>query len=389
MTVIASYQRTPFGRLMGGLSSLSGMQLGGHAIAAALSEAQIDPTDVDLVVGGHVLQAGQGQNPIRQSAIAAGIGLDVPQLTLNAVCLSGAEAVSHGTRLIRSGEARIVVCVGQESMSKAPHVVKNSRSGTKYGSLEVIDSLEFDGLTDAFSTESMGLGTEKVNAELGISREEQDAVAVESHRRAASNDDFLANEITPVEVVLGRETVHMSQDEGVRPETSIESVSRLKPAFDSAGTITAANASPISDGAAAIVLLSPEEATKRGISGLATVEAHALVAGPTTALHSQPSRAISQALRSVNVEPDALAAVEINEAFASVVIQSARDLGLSLDVVNRKGGAIAFGHPIGASGTRIVGTLARQLAEFGPDTWGAAGICGGGGQGSGLVLRSR
>lgn len=388
MAILVSYQRTPFGRLLGGLSSLSAMDLGTHAITAALRQAQVDPQEVDFVVGGQVLQAGQGQNPTRQSAIRAGISLTAPQVTLNAVCLSGAEAISYGARLIAQGEASIVVCVGQESMSQAPHVMKNSRSGKKYGALEVIDSLEIDGLTDPFTHESMGAGTERVNAELGISRLEQDTLAVASHTRATKHQSFLAGEIAPIETVSWLGSVLVERDEGVRAEISLKTIGALRPAFDTAGTITAANASPISDGAASVVLMSQDLAEKRGIRGLATIESHALTAGPTTALHSQPSQAITQALDSKKLRADSLAALEINEAFASVVIQSAKDLGVSLDIVNRHGGAIAFGHPIGASGTRIVGTLARHLSELGSGSYGAAGICGGGGQGSALILRA-
>jgi len=388
MPVIASYKRTAFGRLLGGLSSLSAMQLGSQSIRAALESAGIAPSDVDWVVGGQVLQAGQGQNPIRQSGVGAGIGLHVPQITLNGVCVSGMEAVSQGMRLIALGEASVVVCVGQESMSTAPHVLKHSRIGRKYGAMEILDSLEIDGLTDALSNQSMGYQTDLGNAELGISRLEQDSVAVQSHLRAFKNHIFIALEITPITIVSPGGEVTIKTDEGVRERASIESVSALRPAFDSQGSITAANASPISDGAAALVLLSDAEAMRRGVKGIASVESYAVTAGPTTALHSQPSQAILKALQPLGLLADSMAAIEINEAFASVAIQSARDLGVSLDVVNPMGGAIALGHPIGASGARIVGSLALQLARLGPDKYGAAGICGGGGQGAAVILKS-
>lgn len=388
MSVIVSYQRTPYGRLLGGLSSLSATELGAIALKAALEQADIAPGDVSRVVAGHVLQAGAGQNPARQTAVQAGIPLNVPALTVNAVCLSGMEAVISGHRLIASGHADIVACVGQESMSKAPHIIPNSRVGTKYGSLEVLDTMELDGLTDAFGHCSMGVSTEQGNSERSIDRRSQDEWAARSHQRAAASADFVAGEITPVSYSVRGKDVVVSQDEGIRADTTVETLSALRPAFEKDGTITAGNASPISDGAAAIILMSEAEAHRRGLTGLARIVGDAFVAGPDTQLHSQPSRAIEHALAQAGRDITECRAIEINEAFASVALQSMADLRVDAEIVNVHGGAIALGHPIGSSGARIVGTLARQLAAQGSGSLGAAGICGGGGQGMAVVLEA-
>ena len=388
MSVIAAYKRTPFGRLLGSLSSVSASELGAIAVQAALADLQLDPQDIDLTVVGHVLQAGGGQNPGRQTAVASGIPLNVPALTLNAVCLSGMEAIAYGHRIIHSGEASIVVCVGQESMSNAPHVVKHSRTGTKYGAMEVVDSLELDGLTDAFGKCSMGVSTEEGNDERGWGREEQDNWAALSHQRASANNDFHSGEIAPVAIENRRGVVLVDSDEGIRGDSTPETMAKLRPAFAPTGTITAGNASPISDGAACVILMSEEVANSRGITGLARIISHAFVAGPDTQLHSQPSSAIAAALAKVDKSVEECGAFEINEAFASVVLQSISDLGIEHTIVNRRGGAIALGHPIGTSGTRIVGTLAREISSIGAGTIGGAGICGGGGQGSSLILEA-
>ena len=388
MTVIASYRRTPFGKLLGGLAGLSAPHLGAEAVTASLQAAGVDPGEVDFVVAGNVLQAGLGQNPARQTAVAAGIPLSTPAITVNSVCLSGVDAIAHAVRLISGGEAQIVVCVGQESMTRSPHLVLDSRAGTKYGAMEVIDSMEHDGLTDAFASCSMGLATDQGNAERAIDRAEQDQWAARSHQRAAEGKDFLAGEITPVTTRHGRSEVQIEHDEGVRPDTTAETLGGLTPAFQQNGTITAGNASQISDGAAAVVVMSDDEYARRSTPGIARIISHATVAGPDTALHSQPSHAISRALGRAGLELDALQRVEINEAFASVVVQSIRDLGIDPELVNVHGGAIALGHPIGTSGTRIVGTLARQLHSLGSTTVGAGGICGGGGQGAAMVLQA-
>ena len=388
MTLIASYRRTPFGKLLGGLAGLSAPHLGAEAVTASLQAAGVDPGEVDFVVAGNVLQAGLGQNPARQTAVAAGIPLSTPAITVNSVCLSGVDAIAHAVRLISGGEAQIVVCVGQESMTRSPHLVLGSRAGTKYGAMEVIDSMEHDGLTDAFASCSMGLATDQGNAERAIDRAEQDQWAARSHQRAAAGKDFLAGEITPVTTRHARSEVQIEHDEGVRPDTTAETLGGLRPAFQPNGTITAGNASQISDGAAAVVVMSDDEYARRSTPGIARIISHATVAGPDTALHSQPSHAISRALGRASLELDALQRVEINEAFASVVVQSIRDLGIDPDLVNVHGGAIALGHPIGTSGTRIVGTLARQLQSLGSTTVGAGGICGGGGQGAAMVLQA-
>ncbi|WP_024357279.1 acetyl-CoA C-acyltransferase [Leucobacter chironomi] len=384
--LIAGYARTPFTRFTGQLASQPATELGAHAVRAALSRAGIAADQVDAVVAGQVLQAGAGQNPARQTAVAAGIPMGVPAITLNAVCLSGTEAVSQAARLIAAGEADVVVAVGQESMSLAPHVIP-LRSGTKYGAAQLVDTADHDGLTDAFDQVAMGALTEDGNTPLGLTREEQDAFAAESHRRAAASTELFAAEIEPFTVVSRRGETVVSADDGIRADTTAETLAGLRPAFAKQGTITAGNASQITDGAAALVLVSEAAASRLGVAAVARVEATAFVAGPDTHLHSQPARAISAALAKLDgVAVGDLSVVEINEAFAAVGVQSTRELGVDPAIVNRHGGAIALGHPIGASGARIVGTLARQLAELGSGSLGAVGICGGGGQGSAVVL---
>ncbi|MEV7132161.1 acetyl-CoA C-acyltransferase [Arthrobacter sp. NPDC093128] len=385
--LIAGYARTPFSRFNGRFASIPATALGAHAITAALRRAGVAATDVQYVIAGHVLQAGTGQNPARQSAVGAGIPLTVPALTLNAVCLSGMEAVVAAERMISGGEADIVVAVGQESMSLAPHVFK-ARAGQKYGALEAMDTLELDGLTDAFERRSMGISTEDGNTDYGLDRTSQDAWAAASHQRASAHAAFLAEEIEPYTLVSRHGNTVVSDDDGIRTGMTAESLAGLRAAFDKEGTITAGNSSQITDGAAALVLVGESAANRLGLSPLARVESHALVAGPDVRLHDQPANAILAALKSIGAGTQDLAAVEINEAFAAVSVQSVRTLGVNSDIVNTRGGAIALGHPIGASGARLLGTLARQLVELGPGRLGAAGICGGGGQGSAVVLRS-
>lgn len=387
--LIVGYARTPFTKFTGQLAGEPATKLGAHAVKAALERAGVAPEDVDVVFGGQVLQAGAGQNPARQTAVGAGIPLTTPAMTINAVCLSGTEAVTQAVRYIRGGEAEIAVAVGQESMSLAPHVIP-LRAGVKYGPAQLIDTVDFDGLTDAYEHCSMGLSTENSIAKLGITREEQDEISARSHQLAASSQMFLSGEIAPYTVSSRRGDVVVDADDGVRGDSTAESLGKLRPAFRADGSITAGNASQITDGAAAVVLVSESAAARLGLTAIARVEAHAFVAGPDVSLHSQPSRAIETALARVEGGATArdLRAVEINEAFAAVTIQSTRDLGIDPEIVNRHGGAIALGHPIGASGARIVGTLARQLAELGPGSLGAVGICGGGGQGSAVILRA-
>ncbi|MBV1777615.1 acetyl-CoA C-acyltransferase [Paeniglutamicibacter sp. ABSL32-1] len=385
--LIAGYARTPFARFNGALAAIPGTALGSHAAAAALERAGIDPSEVQRVFAGQVLQGGAGQNPARQSAVGAGIGYSVPAMTLNAVCLSGTEAVVAAARMIDAGEADVVVAIGQESMSLAPHA-QRARAGTKYGALEVLDTMEHDGLTDAFEQRSMGASTEDGNSKHGISREAQDEFSARSHQRAAAAADFHAAEIAPFTISSRRGDVVISADDGIRADTTAESLSKLRPSFSKDGTITAGSASQITDGAAAIVLVSKAAAERLGITPIAEVVSHALVAGPDVLLHEQPANAILAALEGTGISAADLKAVEINEAFAAVGVQSVAKLGIDGNIVNTKGGAISLGHPIGASGTRIVGTLARQLAELGAGSVGATGICGGGGQGSAVILRA-
>ena len=386
-TLIVGYARTPFVKFNGAFKDVPATVLGAHALGAALSAAGIAPEAVQYVVGGHVLQAGAGQNPARQSGVGAGIPLSVPAVTVNAVCLSGMEAIVAGHRMIAAGEADVVVAVGQESMSLAPHALVGSRQGTKYGPATLLDTLEFDGLTDAFERRSMGLSTDEVNESLSLSREEQDAFAATSHSRLADSLAFVADEIAPY-TVAGRTPVTVSADDGLRAETTPETLSGLRSAFREGGTITAGNSSPITDGAAAVILVSSDYAAANGLTALARIVSHALVSGPDVSLHSQPANAIEAALSRTPHSAADLTAVEINEAFAAVAVVSTRQLGVDPAVVNAHGGAIALGHPIGASGARIVGHLARRLAAEGPGAIGAAGICGGGGQGSAIILEA-
>ncbi len=359
------------------------------AIKAALERSGLPADRVEYVIMGQVLQAGEGQIPARQAAVAAGIPMTVPALTINKVCLSGLDAIALAAQLIRAGEFDVVVAGGMESMSGAPHLLPGSRRGFKYGATELVDSMAYDGLTDAFDHVSMGESTERHNARLGITRQEQDEFSARSHQLAARaiKDGLLVTEIAPVTIPQRRgEPLVVDTDEGVRPETTVESLAALKPAFAADGTITAGSASQISDGACAVVLTSAEVAAAAGATVLAEVGAHGVVAGPDNSLHSQPSRAIEQALRKAGLTVSDLDLVEINEAFAAVVIQSIRDLDISQDKVNVNGGAIAIGHPIGASGARIALHLVQELRRRGGGL-GAAALCGGGGQGDALLLR--
>jgi acetyl-CoA C-acetyltransferase len=387
--VIVGGARTPIGRLLGALSGFSGAQLGGLAIKAALERAGVPGSQVEYVIMGQVLQAGEGQIPARQAAVAAGIPMSVPALSINKVCLSGLDAIALAAQLIRLGEFDVVVAGGMESMSRAPHLLPGSRTGVKYGDTTLVDSMALDGLTDAFDQVSMGESTERHNARLGISRAEQDAFAARSHQLAARaiKDGVLAEEIAPVAIPQRRgEPVLVDTDEGVRADTTVETLANLKPAFAAGGTITAGSSSQISDGACAVVLMSAEAAGEAGATVLAEVGAHGAVAGPDNSLHSQPSRAIQRALARAGLTAADLRLVEINEAFAAVALQSIRDLGVSPDIVNVNGGAIAIGHPLGASGARIALHLIYELRRRGGGL-GAAALCGGGGQGDALLFR--
>jgi acetyl-CoA C-acetyltransferase len=387
--VIVGGARTPIGRLLGSLSGFTGAQLGGLAIKAALERAGVPGDRVEYVIMGQVLQAGEGQVPARQAAVLAGIPMTVPALSVNKVCLSGLDAIALAAQLIRVGEFDVIVAGGMESMSQAPHLLPGSRRGFKYGPAELVDSMALDGLTDAFDQVSMGESTERHNGKLGITRPEQDEFAARSHQLAAKaiKDGLMAAEITPVHIPQRRgEPVIVDTDEGVRPDTTAESLAGLKPAFAADGTITAGSASQISDGACALVLMSADAAAAAGATVLAEVGAHGVVAGPDNSLHSQPSRAIQRALDKAGLTTADLDLLEINEAFAAVAIQSIRDLGVDPDKVNVDGGAIAIGHPLGASGARIALHLVYELRRRGGGV-GAAALCGGGGQGDALLLR--
>jgi acetyl-CoA C-acetyltransferase len=387
--VIVGGARTPIGRLLGSLSGLSGAELGGIAIKAALERAGVAAGQVDYVIMGQVLQAGEGQIPARQAAVAAGIPMTVPALNINKVCLSGLDAIALAAQLIRAGEFDVVVAGGMESMSQAPHLLAGSRRGFKYGDTQLIDSMAHDGLTDAFDQVSMGESTERHNAGLGIGRAEQDEFSARSHQLAAAaiKNGVLSQEITPVSIPQRRgEPVIVDTDEGVRADATAESLAALKPAFAKDGTITAGSASQISDGACAVVLMSAEAAASAGATVLAEVGAHGVVAGPDNSLQSQPANAIRRALDKAGLTPADLDLVEINEAFAAVAICSTRELGIDRDKVNVNGGAIAIGHPLGASGARIALHLVYELGRRGGGL-GAAALCGGGGQGDALLFR--
>ncbi|PPA61896.1 acetyl-CoA C-acetyltransferase [Micromonospora chalcea] len=387
-SVIVSGARTPMGRLLGNLKDLPATRLGGIAIKAALERAGVAPEQVQYVIMGQVLQAGAGQIPARQAAVEAGIPMSTPALTVNKVCLSGLDAIALADQLIRAGEFDVVVAGGMESMTNAPHLLLGQRSGYKYGDVAVKDHMALDGLTDAWDCCSMGESTERHGAKHGITREEQDAFAAASHQRAAAaqKNGHFADEITPVVIPQRKgEPLVISEDEGIRPDTTAESLGKLRPAFTKDGTITAGSSSPISDGAAAVVVMSKAKAKELGLTWLAEIGAHGNVAGPDNSLHSQPSNAINHALKKGGLSIDDLDLIEINEAFAAVGIQSARDLGVDADKVNVNGGAIALGHPIGMSGARLVLTLAMELKRRGGGT-GAAALCGGGGQGDALII---
>ncbi|RJK98169.1 acetyl-CoA C-acetyltransferase [Vallicoccus soli] len=388
-SVIVAGARTPMGRLLGSLKDLSAADLGGVAIEGALRRAGVAPEQVEYVVMGQVILAGAGQIPARQAAVKAGIPMTVPALTINKVCLSGLDAIALADQLIRAGEFEVVVAGGMESMTQAPHLLPGSRTGTKYGSIEVLDAMAHDALFCAFDQCAMGESTERYNARLGISREDQDAFSARSHQNAAraQKDGRFDEEIVPVTVPQRRgEPLVVDTDEGVRADTTAELLAKLRPAFAPDGTITAGSSSQISDGACAVVVMSRAKAEELGLEWLAEVGAHGVVAGPDASLQSQPANAVRRALAKEGLGVDDLDLVEINEAFASVGIQSTRELGVDPEKVNVNGGAIALGHPVGMSGARIVLSLALELRRRGGGT-GVAALCGGGGQGDALVVR--
>jgi len=387
-SVIVGGARTPMGRLLGSLKDFSAADLGGIAIKAALERAGITGDQVDYVIMGHVIQAGAGQNPARPAAVAGGIPMSVPSFTLNKVCLSGLDAIALADQLIRAGEFEVVVAGGMESMTNAPHLLKGSRTGTKFGDATLVDSMAHDGLTDTFDQVAMGKLTEESNSRYGLTREEQDAYAAESHQKAAraAKDGIFDAEITPVLIPQRKgDPIEFTDDEGIRPDTTAESLAKLRPAFAEDGTITAASASQISDGACAVVVMSAAKAAELGLTVLAEIGAHGVVAGPDATLQTQPSRAVQKACEREGIDPADLDLVEFNEAFAAVAIVSTRELGIDPEKVNPNGGAIALGHPVGMSGARIVLDLALELGRRGGGI-GAAALCGGGGQGDALIL---
>lgn len=389
-SVIVAGARTPVGKLMGGLSSLSAAELGAHAIGAALVAARLDPAAVEAVVMGHVVQAGAGPNSARQAAVAAGIPFAVPASTVNKLCLSGLHAIALADLMVASGRHEVVVAGGMESMSGAPHLLRGSRTGWKYGATAVEDALDRDALICAFDGVSMGAATERHQEPFALTREEQDEYSALSHQRAhrAQESGAFAAEIAPVTVAGRRGGTVVGADEGIRPQSTADSLGRLKPAFSSEGTITAGNASQLSDGAAAVVVMSADRARREGLTPLAEIGAYGTVAGPDPSLLVQPAGAVRDALeRDGRLKAADLDLFEINEAFAGVALASVRELGVPPEKVNVNGGAIALGHPVGMTGARLVLTLALELRRRGGGT-GVAALCGGGGQGDALLLHA-
>jgi acetyl-CoA C-acetyltransferase len=389
MTVIVGGARTGIGRLLGSLKDVSAVDLGATAIRGALEKSGVSAADVDYVILGHVLQAGAGQMPARQAAIKAGIGLEVPAVSVNKVCLSGINAIAMADLLIRSGEADVVVAGGMESMTNAPHVLVGSREGIKYGDWVMKDSMAFDGLYCAIDNLGMGEATDSYTAKAKISRERQDEFSAKSHQRAAAAHaaGIFADEIVPVAIPTRKgDPIMFATDEGIRGETTAETLGKLRPAFDPNGTITAGSSSQISDGAAVVILMSEKKAAELGVTVLAEILSHGMVAGPDASLVAQPARAIKKAAEKVGLDPAKFDLYEMNEAFASVALVSMDELGIDDSKVNVNGGAIALGHPIGMSGARIVLHLVNELKRRGGGT-GAAALCGGGGQGDALIIR--
>ena len=390
VSVIVAGARTPLGRLLGSLKDFSGSDLGAMAIKGALDKAGVTGDQVDYVIMGQVLTAGAGQIPARQAAVKAGIPMTVPALSINKVCLSGIDAIALADQLIRAGEFEIVVAGGQESMSNAPHLLDKSREGFKYGNVTMRDHMDCDGLWDSFTNQGMGLLTEAGNVgDVQFTRAEQDAFSARSHQLAARawKDGLYDDEVVAVSIPQRKgDPIEFKTDEGIRPNTTAESLSGLRPAFSKDGTITAASASQISDGAAAVVVMSKAKAEELGLTWLAEIGAHGVVAGPDSMLQTQPAQAIVKACAKEGIAPADLDLVEINEAFAAVGLASTKKLGIDPDKVNVNGGAIAIGHPVGMSGARITLHLALELQRRGGGV-GAAALCGGGGQGDALILR--
>ena len=388
-SVIVAGARTPMGRLLGSLKGLSAADLGGVAIAGALERAGVAPDQVDYVLMGQVIQAGSGQNAARPAAVKAGIPMSVPAMTINKVCLSGIDAIALADQLIRAGEFEIIVAGGMESMTNAPHLLVGSREGVKYGDWTLADSMANDALTCSFDAVAMGVSTEAYNSRYpSVTREAQDALSAQSHQRAAvaAKNGVFEAEIVPVLIPQRKgDPIEFRDDEGIRPDTTAESLGGLRPAFAKEGTITAGNASQISDGACAVVVMSKAKAEELGLTWLAEISAHGVVAGPDASLQEQPANAILKAAEKEGIAISDIDLFEINEAFAAVGLASAEKLGIGQDVLNVNGGAIALGHPVGMSGARIVLTLALELQRRGGGI-GAAALCGGGGQGDALLI---
>jgi acetyl-CoA C-acetyltransferase len=388
-SVILAGARTPIGRFAGAFKDVPAVRLGGVAIRAALERSGVRGEDVDYVIMGQVLQAGAGQITARQAAIEGGLPQEVPAITINKVCLSGLNAIALADQLIRAGEVEVVVAGGMESMSEAPYLVPKARFGARMGNAEMIDSMVHDGLWSTFTKQHMGASSDEVNQELEIGREEQDAWAARSHQRASAAwaSGAMAEEVVPVMLPQRKgEPIRVDKDEGIRADTTADSLAKLKPAFKPEGSITAGNASQISDGAAAVVVMSKERAAKMGLEPLAEIVAHGMSAERFAWLHTVPALALFNALKKAGLETTDLDLVEINEAFAAVALNATRMLKLDEDRVNVNGGAVALGHPIGASGARLVLTVAEELKRRGLST-GAAALCGGGGQGDALIIR--
>ncbi|GGF56028.1 putative acetyl-CoA acetyltransferase FadA [Marmoricola endophyticus] len=389
-SVIVAGARTPIGRLLGGLASMSAADLGGVAIKAALEKAGVTPEQVDYLIMGQVIGAGAGQNPARTAGLAAGLPASMPSITVNKVCLSGLNAIATADQLIRAGEHEIVVAGGMESMTNAPHLLPKSRTGFKYGDTTLVDSMAYDALYDQATSQAMGALTEQCNAAgTKLTREEQDAFSAGSHQKAAAawKNGLFDDEVVPVSIPQRKgDPIEVTQDEGVRGDTTAESLGKLRPAFDKEGTITAGSASQISDGACAVVVMSKAKAEELGLEWLAEIGSHGMVAGPDSTLQMQPANATQKALDKAGKSVADLDLVEFNEAFAAVGIDSARSLGISEEKVNVNGGAIALGHPVGMSGARIVLHLAHELKRRGGGL-GAAALCGGGGQGDALLIQ--
>jgi len=385
--VIVAGARTPIGKFRGSLAGFKAVELGAAAIAGALERSGVAPEQIEYSIMGHVLQAGQGQITSRQAAIAAGIPKEIPAITVNKVCLSGTSAIAIADQMIRAGDLEIAVAGGMESMTNAPFVLPKAREGSRLGDTEMLDSMIHDGLWCAFDDRHMGEGTDAISAELGITREDQDAWAARSHQRDAWDAGRLIDEVVPVAVPQRKGDPEIfERDEGIRGETTVEKLARLRPAFTPDGTVTAGNASQISDGGAAVIVTSAEVAERMNLEPIAEIVAYGMSADRYASLHTVPALALEKALKRAGLATADLGLLEVNEAFAAVALHTARTLDIDEDLVNVNGGAVALGHPIGASGTRIVLTLALEMQRRGVDL-GAAAICGGGGQGDALILR--